>query len=57
MRRKICLIGITFMIIISSLLSVGGNILKIIFVIAFVIVIFLQIMFLGLVKSRRPSLL
>ena len=50
-------LGITFLIIISSLVGIGANILKIIFLIIFVIVIFIQVMFLGLIKSKRPSLL
>lgn len=50
-------LGITFIIIISSLLGVEGILLQIIFAIIFVIVVFMQIMFLGMIKSRRPSLL
>lgn len=50
-------LGITFLIIISSMLGFPERIIQIIFVIIFVIVVFMQIMFLGLVKSRRPSLL
>jgi len=50
-------LGITFLIIISSLLNVQAMILKLIFVLVFVVVIFMQVMFLGIIKSRRPSLL
>lgn len=50
-------LGITFLIIISSLLNVNEIILKLIFVLVFVVVVFMQVMFLGLIKSRRPSLL
>ncbi len=50
-------LGITFLIIISSLLGISGKIVQIIFILIFVIVMFIQIMFLGVIKSRRPSLL
>ncbi|MEK6926147.1 MAG: type II secretion system F family protein [Nanoarchaeota archaeon] len=50
-------LGITFLIIISSLIGVGEKILQIIFVTIFFFVVFMQIMFLGMIKSRRPSLL
>ena len=50
-------LGVTFLIILSSILEVPGNIVKLIFFSLFGSVIFIQIMFLGLIKSRRPSLL
>lgn len=50
-------LGITFLIIISSLLSVSSTIVKLLFVMIFVFVFFIQIMFIGMIKSRRPSLL
>ena len=50
-------LGITFLIIISSMLNVSGDMLKILFIAIFVTVAFIQIMFLGLIKSRRPSLM
>lgn len=50
-------LGITFLIIISSLLSVNSTVLKLVFIMAFIFVVFIQIMFLGIIKSRRPSLL
>ncbi len=50
-------LGITFLIILSSLLNLQGTIAKLIFAAIFGVVIFMQIMFLGLVKSKRPSLL
>jgi archaeal flagellar protein FlaJ len=50
-------LGITFLIIISSLLSVDSMMLKLFFIVAFIFVVFIQIMFLGIIKSRRPSLL
>lgn len=50
-------LGITFLIIISSLVGIEGNILQIIFITIFFFVVFMQIMFLGMIKSKRPSLL
>jgi flagellar protein FlaJ len=50
-------LGITFLIILASLLGFPEKVIHLIFVVIFVIVVFMQIMFLGLVKSRRPSLL
>ncbi|MBU0959434.1 MAG: type II secretion system F family protein [Nanoarchaeota archaeon] len=50
-------LGITFLIIISSLLGIEETLIKVIFAIVFVLVVFMQIMFLGLIKSKRPSLL
>jgi len=50
-------LGITFLIIISSMLSVSGSMIKILFIVIFFFILFVQIMFLGIIKSRRPSLL
>jgi len=50
-------LGITFLIIISSLLGIGEKIVQLVFFVIFIFVIFMQIMFIGLIKSRRPSLL
>ena len=50
-------LGITFLIIIFSLLNIPERIIQIIFGSVFGFVVFMQIMFLGLIKSRRPSLL
>jgi len=50
-------LGITFLIIIASMLSLEEKVLQIFFATIFVIVVFVQIMFLGMIKSRRPSLL
>jgi len=50
-------LGITFMIIIFSMLNLERSIIQLVFAGIFVIVVFMQIMFLGLIKSRRPSLL
>ena len=48
---------ITFFIIISSILNLPGKMINLVFFLAFGGVVFLQIMFLGLIKSRRPTLL
>ena len=50
-------LGITFIIIIASMLNVSGNTVKLLLVTILFLIIFIQIMFLGLIKSRRPSLL
>jgi len=50
-------LGITFFIIISSLLNIPEKIVQLVFFFIFTLVIFMQIMFLGVIKSRRPSLL
>lgn len=50
-------LGITFLTIISSMLNLSGSVVKLLFVAIFVFVILLQVMFLGIIKSKRPSLL
>lgn len=50
-------LGITFLIIVSSLLNIQERVIQMIFLSIFGFVIFMQIMFLGIIKSRRPSLL
>lgn len=50
-------LGITFLIIISSLLNIPGEIVRLFFFGIFGAVTFMQIMFLGVIRSRRPSLL
>jgi pilus assembly protein TadC len=50
-------LGITFFTIISSMLGLAGNIIQLMYIAIFVFVILIQIMFLGMIKSRRPSLL
>jgi len=50
-------LGLTFLIIVSSLLNIPGKIVQLIFFLVFGFVVFIQIMFLGMIKSRRPSLL
>ncbi len=50
-------LGITFLIIISSMLGLGENLIKLLLIVIFFFVMFTQIMFIGLIKSRRPTLL
>jgi archaeal flagellar protein FlaJ len=50
-------LGMTFLIVISSFISMGEEITKIVFWSLFGFVCFFQIMFLGIIKSRRPNLL
>jgi len=50
-------LGITFFIVISSIMKIPSRIIQLIFFLLFGAVVFIQIMFLGLIRSRRPSLL
>ena len=50
-------LGVTFMIIISSLLDIPQKLLQGIFFGVFGIVTFIQIMFIGVLKSGRPTLI
>ena len=50
-------LSITFLTIISSMISLPGRMAMLMFVGLFVFIILIQIMFLGIIKSRRPSLL
>jgi len=50
-------LSITFMTIISSLINLPKNTTILMFIALFVFVVLIQIMFLGVIKSRRPSLL
>ena len=50
-------LSITFLTIISSMVNLPKNMTMLMFIGLFVFVILIQIMFLGMVKSRRPSLL
>ena len=50
-------LSVTFMTIISSLINLPKNTTVIMFITLFVFVVLIQIMFLGIIKSRRPSLL
>lgn len=50
-------LSITFLTIISSMINLSKVTTIVLFIGLFIFVIFMQIMFLGLIKSRRPSLL
>lgn len=50
-------LGTTFIIVLSSFISLEANVVKLIFYGILVITMFLQIMFMGVIKARRPSLL
>lgn len=50
-------LGVTFVIILSSFIATSVTLTKIIFWGLYGLIVFFQIMFLGLIKSRRPNLL
>jgi pilus assembly protein TadC len=50
-------LGITFLTIIASMLNINVKIVNMLFIGIFFIVILIQITFLGIIKTRRPSLL
>ena len=50
-------LSVTFLTILASMINLPGNMAMMIFVALFVFDILFQIMFLGLIKSRRPTLL
>ncbi|MBW2981013.1 type II secretion system F family protein [Candidatus Woesearchaeota archaeon] len=50
-------LGTTFLIILSSFISMPGAVAKMIFWGLYAIIIFFQLMFMGVIKSRRPNLL
>jgi pilus assembly protein TadC len=50
-------LSITFLTILTSMIGVGKTTTMLMFIGLFVFVVFIQIMFLGMIKSRRPSLL
>jgi hypothetical protein len=50
-------LSVTFLTILSSMVNLAPTMAKLIFIGLLVFVILVQIMFLGLIKSRRPSLL
>lgn len=50
-------LSITFMTILSSMMNIEKTMTILLFIGLFVFVVLVQIMFLGLIKSRRPSLL
>ena len=50
-------LGITFIIIISSFVSLQEKVTKLIFLGMILLVVFFQIMFIGLIRSKRPALM
>lgn len=50
-------LGITFLIIISSMVGVPSEVIEVIMIFAFIGILFVQMMFMGIIKSKRPSLL
>lgn len=50
-------LGMTFLIIISSFISLPENTLKLVFWSLYGTVFFFQVMFMGIIKTRRPNLL
>lgn len=50
-------LGITFIIVLSSFVAPSESLVKMIFFGLYGFIVFFQIMFLGLIKSRRPNLL
>ena len=50
-------LSVAFLTIIASIIGLPKNTITIAFIILFVFVVLIQIMFLGIIKSRRPSLL
>ena len=50
-------LAITFLTILSSMINLPGNTTKGMFIGLFIFVLLIQIMFLGIIKSKRPSLL
>jgi len=50
-------LGLTFLTIISSMLGLSGTMIKLMYLAVFAFAVLIQIMFLGMIKTRRPSLL
>ena len=50
-------LSVTFMTILSSMISLPKNMTMMAFMGLFILVILIQIMFLGIIKSKRPSLM
>ncbi|MBI5391988.1 type II secretion system F family protein [Candidatus Woesearchaeota archaeon] len=50
-------LSMTMLIVLSSLLSLDGTLTKFIFMGIYAVILFFQILFLGLIKTRRPNLL
>ncbi|MGC9309342.1 MAG: hypothetical protein ACP5D2_01450 [Candidatus Nanoarchaeia archaeon] len=50
-------LAITFLTVLSSMVNMPGNTTKAMFIGLFILVVLVQVMFLGIIKSKRPSLL
>ena len=50
-------LGTTFIIVLSSFISLNENLVKLLFYGILVVTFFMQIMFMGIIKARRPSLM
>ena len=50
-------LSVSFLVVIASMIGLEKNLTMGLFIGLFIFVVFFQIMFLGLIKSRRPSLL
>lgn len=50
-------LGMTFLVITSSMLNIQGGIVKGLFIVILLVITFIQIMFLGIIKFRRPTLI
>ncbi len=50
-------LSVTFLTIISSMINISSTMTTLLFIGLFIFVVLMQIMFLGLIKSRRPTLL
>jgi len=50
-------LAITLLVVLSSFLSSSGFIMKLMFFGLYIVILFFQIMFLGLIKTRRPNLI
>lgn len=50
-------LGLTFLTIIASIINLPGTMIKAIFTMVFIVVMVMQTVFLGMIKTRRPSLL
>jgi pilus assembly protein TadC len=50
-------LGLTFLTIIASMINLPEQMVRIIFIVIFLLVATIQIMFLGIIKTKRPSLI
>lgn len=50
-------LSMTLLIVMSSLIALPGNTLKVVFFGLYIFVLFFQVMFLGMIKTRRPNLI